>query len=737
MKGTVKFRALSWREHVAAGHTPFRKDCLVCQQASAKDQHHRRSKLPPRAGVLSLDLSGPFHVAPDLHRKTAKYLLVGAFTWLAPNQGGDDFEDLEIPEVPAEAPELDDPEEAPLPELRDEDDVWGEVQEERAEREAERKKQERQEQKANEDQPEKGGEEGEEEGEVEERKTPKIVVTRLCLPIQSKRQHDVLRGIIDLYLRLRSDGYRVTQIHTDRGGEFTQEALDRWCASRSILHTTTAGDQPQSNGRAEVSVQWVKAEIRRILHAAGAPFSRWPLAARNLNERLRLKQIGKPAVVPNFLEPVLIRKRFWRTMELLPTQEKALYLSPSWVHHGHWIEREDGSIALTRMVMHRLQEPPKDQDWIGLEDQLAPTEVRQRIRGKVSLNHLSFGEAAQEEDEKFEGGGKNEEELKEEEIRKTRRIIEDEMKFAMEDDTVGSFLTVDAIASIKELTASTTPEEVLQTKIVAQHEVRKNLPDWIDPIKAELTALFETKKALRPIDTGEVHQLVAEGKAEILPSKMVWTVKPSPTDKKENERPDLWHVETFNQGEDQPDSLFAGGATGVALRASMAMASQFAWHGTVLDIKTAFLNAPMKLGATGAGNDEDAPLPKKAIIKPPPMLIMAGLAKPDEYWEVVMALYGYKESPKLWSDYRDDQLALLKIPAEDQGWLVLDQMITEPNMWKIMKQDPGPFGTTRAEQLVGLLLVYVDDLLILGEPSSISATSKPSRRNGKLRSLKR
>ena len=36
---------------------------------------------------------------------------------------------------------IDDPEEAPLPELRDEDDVWGEVQEER-EREAERKKQE-------------------------------------------------------------------------------------------------------------------------------------------------------------------------------------------------------------------------------------------------------------------------------------------------------------------------------------------------------------------------------------------------------------------------------------------------------------------------------------------------------------------------------------------------------------------------------------------------------------------
>ena len=240
---------------MAAGHTPFRKDCLVCQQASAKDQHHRRSKLPPRAGVLSLDLSGPFHVAPDLHRKTAKYLLVGAFTWLAPYQGGDDFEDLEIPEVPAEAPELDDPEEAPLPELRDEDDVWGEVQEER-EREAERKKQERQEQKANEDQPEKGGEEGEEEGEVEERKTPKIVVTRLCLPIQSKRQHDVLRGIIDLYLRLRSDGYQVTQIHTDRGGEFTQEALDRWVRFKI--------NSPHHYGWRSAAIQWTCRSVRSL-----------------------------------------------------------------------------------------------------------------------------------------------------------------------------------------------------------------------------------------------------------------------------------------------------------------------------------------------------------------------------------------------------------------------------------------------------------------------------------------
>ena len=43
----ITLRALSWREHVAAHHTPFRKDCKICQEAAARDQPHRRQKLPP------------------------------------------------------------------------------------------------------------------------------------------------------------------------------------------------------------------------------------------------------------------------------------------------------------------------------------------------------------------------------------------------------------------------------------------------------------------------------------------------------------------------------------------------------------------------------------------------------------------------------------------------------------------------------------------------------------------
>ena len=70
-------------------------------------------------------------------------------------------------------------------------------------------------------------------------------------------------------------------------------------------------------------------------------------------------------------------------------------------------------------------EPPKDEDWIGLEDELAPTEIRRRIRGKVSLSHLALNlsDPSQEEGVEEEEEEEVEEEEKREELKKMRRVV--------------------------------------------------------------------------------------------------------------------------------------------------------------------------------------------------------------------------------------------------------------------------------------------------------------------------
>eukprot|EP00435_Cladocopium_sp_Y103_P051127 s116_g15.t1 len=86
---------------------------------------------------------------------------------------------------------------------------------------------------------------------------------------------------------------------------------------------------------------------------------------------------------------------------------------------------------------------------------------------------------------------------------------------------------MDAVAKIKELIVNYQVEEVPQTKIASQHEVRRNLDQWITPIQAELESLFQKKGALRVISEEEVKRLLANEETEVLPSRMVYTVKPS------------------------------------------------------------------------------------------------------------------------------------------------------------------------------------------------------------------
>ena len=233
-------------------------------------------------------------------------------------------------------------------------------------------------------------------------------------------------------------------------------------------------------------------------------------------------------------------------------------------------------------------------------------------------------------------------------------------------------------------------------------------PEWRPKASrsSELESMFGTKQALACIDPAEAKRLIHEEGAECLPSKMVYTLKPSDTCPQGKMKARLVVCGNYSEEETPQDELFASGATAVALRLALAIAAQMGWKGRATDIKTAFLNAPL-IPDQEEMSCRDQPTPKRALVKPPAILIQAGLVKPEEMWEALKAVYGYRKSPRLWGNHCDKTLLKMIIDYLE-GFLALRPLVSEPNLWRVLYQQEG-----QPDILMGLMIVYVDDLLIL------------------------
>ena len=321
-----------------------------------------------------------------MSRKQAKYVLVGTFT--CPTGGvGEDLEE----EVEEEAEEdegllqledLEGREEKEEVEVRalqrqDEEDGEGEEVEEGSVFGAQ------------------DDELGQPQEEEEERREAQIEVHRMAVPLPSKHSDDILRGVSDFYLMLRSEGMYVRQVHSHLGREFKGHGLEKWCLERGILQTFTSGADPQGNGRAERAVQAMKIEVRKMLRGAKVEEEFWPLAVRHLNEVWRRRRMKSKEVVPPFMSKVIVKKRYWKAKDFDTKNEVVRYISPSWLFHGHWIMRDDGTKALTRAVITRTQEPVTDEIWVALEDAFTPLDARQRIRGKSLVQRLKVDDVGE------------------------------------------------------------------------------------------------------------------------------------------------------------------------------------------------------------------------------------------------------------------------------------------------------------------------------------------------------
>ena len=316
--------------------------------------------------------------------------------------------------------------------------------------------------------------------------------------------------------------------------------------------------------------------------------------------------------------------------------------------------------------------------------------------------------------------------------------------------------------------AQPTPGALLQTRIVSQSEVWEDIESWRQPLTDEVTALKNVHQAVWPIGPDELKRLEQLATVSIIPGKGVYTQKPITNRLRarivgcgnylESEAP----PESEAKGKSRAQDLYAGGVDGVSVRIQVSAAATNAWSCAGLDIKTAFLGAPLYQDQKGqavltpgdlsSGSLDFEVLVRKlqsvqgervkiVVVSPPKILVRLGLVEESEKWLVIKALYGLAEAPRRWSAHRD--LLLRQLAWEDNGRRYsLAACVADNNLWRIVSeaqpetteacgtytrvtQNSTSLEPGRSPELIpqdnqgimlhGLLGVYVGDMLITAE----------------------
>ena len=147
-----------------------------------------------------------------------------------------------------------------------------------------------------------------------------------------------------------------------------------------------------------------------------------------------------------------------------------------------------------------------------------------------------------------------------------------------------------------------------------------------------------------------------------------------------------------NYERDPTNQLWTAQAEVASLIAAVRLGVSKGWQIGAVDVSGAFMYAPL-------------PEHMLVVVQPPKFFIDIGLAKPGELWTLHQAVYGLKVSPRAWGTHRDDKFRNLVWSAEGEDFY-LQQCASDTQVWIVRcKSDP--------TKLLGLMVVYVDDFLIL------------------------
>ena len=219
---------------------------------------------------------------------------------------------------------------------------------------------------------------------------------------------------------------------------------------------------------------------------------------------------------------------------------------------------------------------------------------------------------------------------------------------------------------------------------------------WKVAVEAEYNDSFVKMNAVSIATPADIESI--GGFAATLPMKVVWSVKPGGRRK-------CRAVVCGNFERKNPtEQVWTAQAETISVLAGVRLALLNDWVIGKVDVKGAFMYAPL-------------PDHSRVIVRPPRAWERMGVVETGVAWVLQRAVYGLRISPKAWGDERDRQLTRVRLIDAEHRRYRLSQCINDTQVWRITTVDDHDHDLPGG--LVGLVITYVDDLLILVQSAAL------------------
>ena len=216
---------------------------------------------------------------------------------------------------------------------------------------------------------------------------------------------------------------------------------------------------------------------------------------------------------------------------------------------------------------------------------------------------------------------------------------------------------------------------------------------WVSAAESEHVDNFLRMNAFTETTPEELAEI--GGQSKVLPMKCVWSIKPG----------DLYKCRAVVCGnyadKDPSEEVYTAQAETASVMLGLKYGQVREWETWKLDVKSAFLNAPL-------------PEELLVVVRPPRAWVRMGIVKANALWTCRKAVYGLRVSPRAWGIERDMRLRELPIKVGEQQYH-LKQSRMDSQVWMVTEKNPKKGKFT----VLGLIICYVDDMLCIMEDGKV------------------